>query len=671
MEELDLNDILSVEEINEDDIASVEEPSILPDISGVVDTAKSIGGSAVDLSRGVAEGMLGGGLGEVTGGLSGLAQYGVDKLTDLIPDPTNKALEAQGFNIQEQDKGLGQYLREGIDTAESKISQSKEDSPILTGGGQLAGAVATGMMIPGLGGGTAAKGAKGVLDILKDQGKMKAGIELLKRGVTGYTKMTPIMAVEGMLGSEGKLLEGTSEEQKQVLGDVGSNLAFGIPAAMGLTAASELVGPLAKQGANKVGGKVKEFIEDRPFLRQVKKSFEYGKEGINPVAEKNVLNTELGKTSLAEIDNTRTSKLMGEILDTDTKLGQLVGKSLEEAEAVGKVIDITRPVNNAAKSLQASYEMFEDIANNSRGSKIYSRIANRTGENVTPLEAKSLLNDIDAFVGRFEGSRNRTSAEEAILNNLRKLRVDLSNTIKTEIPAYKSAASRFEEFRRLVPETIMSGSTPREISDVYMGNLKNVEKQLHNYLGKLVKSSTSSGSSNIGTKTAFVNSIKGMKKFEESELERLMKGEIKDLSMKRKATDYEKMIKNYADDAQARRAAETVEERTSAYKNIAASVLDTGESGRAKILAASNMAGKANKFIADKINSPISKGAKKLMLLSPEKMLQYADRLDEIGLGHLGQALRTGVQAGDQQKIRAAMFVISQNPNARNSMEGE
>lgn len=619
--------------------------------------------NAVDVARGATEGMLGGGLGELAGGLSGLAQYGVDKITDLIPDETDKALEAQGFNIQGQDKGLGQYVREGIDTAESKIAQSEAESPMLFGGAQLGGALASGLAIPGLGGSAAAKGAKGVFDILKDQGKVKAGIELLKRGGASYAKMTPIMAAEGLLGSEGKLLEGTPEEQKQILEDIKSNLAFGVPAALGMTAASELVGPAAKEGAKKVGKKVDEFVQDTPFLRQVKKSFEYGQQGINPVDEKQLLNTELGKVSLSELDNARTSKLMTEILDTDTKLGQLVGKSLEEAEAAGKVLDITRPVNSAAKSLQASYEMFEDIASNSRGSKIYSRIANRTGSEVSPTEAKSLLDDIDAFVGRFEGSRNRTSAEDAILNNLRRLRTDLSNTIKTEIPAYKNAASRFEEFRRLVPETIMSGDVPRDISQVYMGDLKNAPQKLFNYLGKLVKSSTAGGTSNRETKTAFVNTIKGMKQFEANEAARIAKGEAKEQVLKRSAKDYEKTIKEFADDAQARRSAETLEERTSTYKTLGSAALGAGESGRAKIMAAANIAGRAA--------APISKNAKKLMELPAEKMLQYADRLDTIGLGHLGTALRTGVQSGDQQKIKAAMFVIMQNPNARNSIEEE
>lgn len=615
--------------------------------------------TALDVGRGFSEGALMGGADELAGALSGGLQYGVDKIMGDPSSDVDKQLEAQGFKVENlPDQGIMDYYRQGQQDASKKFKQSAEDSPFLNTTAQLAGAVGSGIMAGNALGsfGNTAKVAPKLMDIYKNSGALKAGAEFLKRGGTSYLQASPLIAAEGALSSEGNLIGGTPEEQSQVGEDVLGSLAFGIPTVLGLQGLGEVV-DVAGTGVKKLSGKMDNFVESQPFLRQLKVSKQYGEKGINPKSEAQMLNTKLGETSLSELDNVRAQQLSDEILSADKELGRAVGDSLNIADAAGVKLNLTEPVSKSIRSLETAYDIFEDISQSSRGKQIYDKILNHSGESVSPLEAKSLLDDVDAFIGRFEASKNRTASEEAILRNLQGFRKNLSGTLKTEIPGFKEAASRFEEFRRLVPETIMSGSTPRDISQVYMGDLRNAPVKLFNNIKKLVQGATREGSANTETRTAFVNSMKGMKQFEMNDAARKAAGSIENQVLKRPVADIEKQVKSFADDAVARQAAQTLEERTTVGNKISTIALGSGESVRAKLLSGANLYGRAKQ--------PLAKLSKKMYAAPNELLMQYADVLDNAGLKNLGNSLRQGLESGDSAKKNAALFTIMQNPNAR------
>ena len=171
-------------------------------------------------------------------------------------------------------------------------------------GGQIAGGITSGAAmgaLPGLG--AAPVGTKSIAEIAKNQGKLKALAELGIRGGKAYGAALPAIAVESALSSKEGAIE-TEAGRENLLEDVVGGAAFGLPAVFGLQTGVELGAPMAREAAAKVAQKGKDFIEDSPLLRQMGVSYDYGKMGINPKDQSQILKAELGGVNLSELDNT-------------------------------------------------------------------------------------------------------------------------------------------------------------------------------------------------------------------------------------------------------------------------------------------------------------------------------------------------------------------------------
>lgn len=633
---------------------SVEQPK-----KGIIQKAKKLAESGVELATDIAvptvEGLRDVSLGAAQGATLGFADEIAARAGQLL-DPLisrlsgetelNEQLRQQGFQVEQPST----TYEEELQRARGAFKEAEEESPWLYGAGYLGGAIPSGQALGG------------ALNLATKGTKLAQLAQASKAGRIGK------MAAEGALGmgiesygaSEGTLL-GTPEQQETAVEDITSGIGIGALAGTGIGTIGEVAGPALKKAAEPVAEWVDEFVEKRPFLRQMGLSSEYGERGINPVAESELLETGLEKQSLSTVDTERAQSLMNEILQVDQTLGKQVGKSLEDATQKGVTVDAYPILQKSLKSLNMAYDIIEEMGENPRGRYILTKIAESTDKSLSPMQAKELLDDVDAFISKFGRVTpgTETSIESAITRNLKTFRTNLSNKLKDTIPEYQKATERFSQFRQFVPESIIAGDLPRDVADVYMGDLRNPQMQLLKKLKAIVKGSTQTGSSSAPIKEAYVNAIRGMRKFEEAELAR---GVTEPLM--RSADEYAKQIKQFADDAAVRRQMANVEEMASIQKNLPAILMDTGSTVRSKLLTGANIYGRTKKTAKDL--------SKKLYTAPREQLDQLADKLNQTpGLDMLGRALKEGIETNDSFKRNAALFSIMQNPSAKLLIDSE
>lgn len=643
--------------LGDDEIEDIQDPSDFEaQAKAVIDEdIMPVAETALDFSKGFAQGSTFGAADEVGGGLAAILEKGLSYIPGTAANNTknvDEQLKSQGFQVPEE--SFADSYAGYQQASEDSFDAANERSPVMNTVGNIGGSIASGIVTGnalGVFGGAATK-AKPILDIAKNEGKLKAGLELLKRGGTAYAKASPLMLAEGIVGSDDQLV-GKDANPMEVVKDAASNMAFGVPAILGMQGISDVVAPGAKNVANKAMKAADGFIDESPFLRKAKKAFEFGEQGINPTSEKN-------KEMLLGKQNDKTQSLLKDIKSADKKLGQEVGKSLEVAEKAGQVINIDEPVNKALNALQYSYENLQDMNTVSRGKQIFSRISNKMGSDVTPLEAKDLLDDVDAFIGKFKASNNRTTPENQVLETLLETRKQLSESMKSQIDGYRNAAKRFEDFRSLVPETILAGEKPADVKNVFMGNLRNSDEKLFDKLNTLNIESSGQGSGVENVIKAKKNTIDGMRQFELNEKSRndalLAAGEQANLNpMKMSSAQFGKTIQENSDEAQMLRDMQTVKSPSVTGGNI---VQQTFQMGKGSALTGANAAGRIKKPLVDL--------SKRVYNMPAEKLSQYATTLQNVpGLKMYGKALQDGLANGDQAKKNAALFSIMQNPNAR------
>jgi hypothetical protein len=631
-------------------------PSIMDDVLEFgKEYAAPVAETAQDFSIGAAQGATLGSADEIGGGLAALLEKGAGKL-GIGPAAVDEQLQDQGFEIP--GTSLADTYRDYQKGSEQAFKDSAERSKVANTLGNIGGSVASGVALGGaLGIGSKAKDAKSIYDVYKDSGKLKAGIELLKRGGTTYAKAAPAIAAESALVSEGNL---SDEQSREKLGnDVLGGLAFGVPTVLGLEAATDLVAPAAKAGLNAVDEKFGKFVQNNPFMRKYGIGIKHGEMGTKPT-------TEAGLNALESQQIDRTKGMMDNVYAADKTLGKAVGKSIEDATASGAQLDIEKPVTKALKALDFSYNTFQDMADSARGRHIFEKIQKNMNGTVNPSEAKGLLDDIDAFIGKFNASRHRTTAEEATLSTLNKVRKELSDQMKKDIPGYGQAAERFTEFRRLVPETILAKDRPADVADIFMGNLRNSEQKLYDSLNELQMGATSQGSGSSNTRKAFGNIQDGMKQFETNEATRNAALQAQGLApnvnpLVQSADEFTKQTKQFSDEANFLKDVQTVKSPFVTGQNLVSTV---GQMGHAGALSTSLLVGKVKKPIAD-----ISR---KAYNMPGEKLNTLADQMiTSPGLKVLGQALKDGLENGDQAKKNAAIFSILQNPESRLFFEGD
>lgn len=679
MEILDPNDMEILDEpevLTEGDFDVEDEPSIpeliasnitksvqstVPAVEGGADALQTIGEAGLDTARGVGQGLTLGATDEIGGALSALIDrpltYAIDRFQGVPEDLAG---------VSETSNLLDRY-RESQQNIQKELEMSQERSPWLYTGGQIAGGITSGSAISGaLGIGKAASGAKSLSEIAKNEGKLKALGELGLRAGKTYKEALPVMLAEGALSSQKGGLT-SEEEAKELTKDVAGSALFGIPAVLGLQAVSDYAVPAARETAKSLKNSMTETISENPLLRQMRVAYDYGTQGINPKAQSVTLNTDLGAAkNLTKLDNERTVKLMDEIFEAQGKVGKDVRLSLDNATAQGKMVDVGNDIQAAAKNLSELQINYPEAQTNTRVNGIFNKLIGGQ-KDVTPSEAKDLIDYMDSYIGKFESSTNKTPLEQSILPNLYQLRKQFSNTLKIAVPEYGRAAQRYSEFSRLVPETILSKNRPVSVTDTFFSETRDRDKKLFDALKALNQGTTKEGSATQPVRESFVNTIQGLKEFEQKEAKRFFAGEIESPAFKRTASEIENEIKKNSDDAVARGSMDALEPNTGVANTFAKAITGTGETGRSISLSSANIAGRvANKISTSTTNNPISKVAKSIYSAPNETVLELSQKLKSVpSLQKYGQSLEEALNSPDSNKRNQVLFTIMQNPNAR------
>jgi len=620
--------------------------------TGLRDLGKGTFETGTDLARGVGQGLSLG-----------------------FSDEALAALKA-GSDIALGDKTRDDYkelYRKYHELEQQKLKESEERSPYLSTIGEIGGAIAPALLTAGA---TAPAIAKvGLKQILKEQGKKAALKELAKRAGTAALIAAPEGAIYGAGKSEGKILGATPEEKEQLIKDTAEGaLTGGVAGAtlMGIGQAVKGFGGAAKE---KIQSKMTDFIEDTPFLRQVRKAKELGEEGVNIYSDKAKFGSpdiltpgQEGpklKSGLLHADTEASRDLVDRIYKVDDQLGKSVGESINKATDSGQIIDMSDELIGMAQQFADVAQKDATISANPKAKKLYDtlfQLKNKT--EMTPKELQSLRSDVVDLADSIKVK------DPYIANMGYDFQYRIGSILKEAVPEYKIAANRFEEFRRLVPETIISGSTPVDISGVKLSNIKNQEGKLFDSTRKMIQGSQNPGFGSSKDAETFSNFIKGLKQFETSEAQRVKQGLIKKESTPKmidstdsQSKSIEKMVRDKADQSAMIQHAWRVNPQESLQTAAKGSLF-----GKGSVINVANKYG----LYKDTITRTPVEITKKLLNAPEHEIRSIASKISDVpGLENLGNALLKGLDNKDQAAVNAAIFSIMQNPLARLKINGE
>lgn len=622
--------------------------------AGWAGLAKDILGAGHDTVLGATQGMLANAADEIGGGIGAVTEKALSYIPGTSANNTknvDEKLMAEGFDVPVEsmaDKYQG-YQK----ASEAEFAKAEKESPWLYGAGQLAGNIGTGIAAGAKLGVNAASKAKPILDIMKDQGKLKAGLELLKRGGINYAKASPLMALEGVTGSKGNIIGGTDEEQAKVGKDTLNNLAFGVPTVLGMQALSDVAAPAVKNTFDSIAdSKMAKGIKNSPLARKLKMAWE---SDINPVSESSLRSTDVGRDGVLRQETVRTDSLADMIQNAQVKVAESIPESLEAAQKRGVKFQIDDTFNKAFNDVAADTEIMNNISQQPVGVKILNRISNATSTELDPIKAKALLKEVDTAIEKLESYTVRDQPIDDSLKYLYKFRGEFDNQLKRSIPEYKEAAERYFNFTKNVNETILSGDKSADKTNIWWGNVKNRDGKLADTIRNQARGLGVEGSSTNKLKEANENMIKGMKTVEADEIARTGQSPF-DMSPDQVRAEMD----NIGDGTALRNAMSSVKDPRRTFKDgLVSGVLEMGTGG---VYHGTRLAGKA---VRSNIAKNAGQKARYVYNLPAEKLNQAADQLINLpGLSVLGKALKEGLQNGDQAKKNAALFSIMQNPHA-------
>lgn len=582
-------------EFNEAQDLSQSEPSL----------GSQVAQGAVDLGRGVTEGLTLGFADELAGVASATGQ------------------SAMEFLRGEQGKGwLEKYQAEKA-KQEALSKESAERSPYLYGGGELAGTLAPALLTAG----AAAPAAigRGLVS--------RAGRAALSTGISG--------GIQAAGKSTGEL--GTEAGREQLLKDVGTGVAVG--GAFG--AATGAAAPILSKAGEKVSSKLGEYVDDSPRLKQLGMAYKKGTSGKEITT---------GQKSVERV----AREQLGDIKDISNrfiKAEDQLGKSLEESLLKASQEGITIGDDLLIESLEeVQNSISKGIAPASRQvkAKIESAIYHLRNEDLSPARANDLRKAILEI---------RDATDNPVLKQYaQEIQSSIKNQIVENVPDAAKLSKQFTDLRKAGSETLLAKGQPSEFADMWIGDLKRPDLEVSKEVTSLLSKLRSPGAQEE-SKRGFVQLIDNLKKYEQDNPELLKKlgldvGKLeKDIIGKADEFALSKQMLGYEPHAS-----------PSSLKALALGPSKTGLgyalSGAQLAGTTKRVVGKAIKPIAD-----ISKKVYSLPKEGLSSIAAGFKQSEVGGLTHLGEALERGIAEGNRTAQNAALFSILQNPNAREHLQ--
>lgn len=560
-------------------------------------------------------------------------------------------IQAAAQKLTGSPEPISQLYKQTQGQSSKEFEAAQQANPLTYGAGELGGGIGSAVLTAG-----AAPEAATTLRGAAELGGLALGKEVGKRAAVGATTGATVGGLAGGFQSKGGLIGATPEEEQQLVKDIGHGIQSGASLGSVLSLVGSGLGVSANTLLDKMSG------SQNVFLRNVADYIKKGAAGEKLTGEKALLEGQEGKTPLAQRDTSNSRELLDKISKADNELGQDVGNSLEKATEAGQTVNIEEPITVSAKAVDSYFDKNPAIALDPQARNNLRSLLFQKGE-IKPLQAKSVIDEMDGILNQLKGDTSTiANATRQIVGGFRK---DLSGALKDQIPEYAKTAERFENFRQMVPETILSGGTPSDLSSVYYGSLKNKEESLFDSIKNMLQGATKPGEAEKAE--TFSNLANNLKQLEQNEKANLAQGNIQDTvfdKMGSTAPDLINDIKSKADESVGRQTVFGAAPTPPGGKIVPTVARTLVGYGKGEVL-----------NLANKLGSLGAKGASPAKLssnvydMTNEQLPIVINALKGVpGLDHLTTHLQKGLSDKNESIKNAALFSIMQNPKAREAI---
>ena len=620
-----------------------------------------------DLAADATVSALQGGTMGLSPSISAGLQVAGESMDEAIGSPINKLSKALGMYTDTPDKQKG-TLAERYEQNRNLLQKTMEDvherSPVVSTIGNIAGGALGGGSVLGALGATEGA-APSIMEIAKNQGKLKALGEIGLRGAKLSSLGAATGGLEGATSSKGSML--TEEGRQQIAEDANQQAMFGAIAAPALHAGFTGLSAGAKS-MSKPGN----YLADKfPLARKMKRAFIEAEEtGINPRSEESRLKYDT-QDRTSNLNSTHTKEIIGKYKDIQNEIGGDIEKSLVDATIVGKSIEITPEIKGTLNNLSEVSKQLGGLLKRGEAKEISDRLVKIGNlKNLTPIEAKGVVQDIRSYMRPLENSNYNDLHidQKVLLNGLQDSEEALMNTINKVVPEHAVHAQRYAQFMRLGPETVMAGEVPEELIGKLASDRINPKLDMYKQMRNIVTKTTKEGNAYDASDTAFGNSMFGLDQFEKAEAKRVADKIIPKSAMKESTQSIADRIKFHADDADIRKTAGAIDPTSMPTSAKGASQMMSGGGGGS---GQSFMIGSAIK--AGQLSHTINPGAhlSRALYSAPDGTLSsLAEKLKQTpGLTKFGDQLSHALTSPDQMKRNQVLYIIGQhskiNPLAR------
>lgn len=515
------------------------------------------------------------------------------------------------------DEGYGELLNK----IRERYAKAEEDAPIAYGTGEIGSGIATAVLgTPLLGG-------------------AKIASLGLKEGIKAAAKTGAKM---GALAGAGYSEESLMDKPIELAKDIASSAAMGGVAG----AVMEPIGRGISKGVRSLG----EFADDTTLMKRLKGSYAIGKETGKPLISEKALSE-----TTAGLKGKKATEFANELLDVDTKLGRQLGDAVETATANGIKVRVDVPELNQMLTnvMNVSDELFE----NPKAKSMLADVIKGVDIDLTPVDTKFLIGELDNVIGKLKIDPSpRSTTLRNVITSFRKI---LNTKLNTASPEIEMANARFHDFRKLIPETMISitGGQGKLPKDVFFGTLRNQDVQLRKSMEEMLSGAYGTGRQSLKGKEAL------------GALERNLKDIDADPVMSKLIPkDLVPHVKTAAEKVSAIEAGVGTDPRPGVQKTLFGTLVGTGQS---TIQAIANMAGRVAQTEAGETMGKMSKALYNAPSESIQKLSQKLANSSNGAVQRYGQSLLDATIEGNTQKKNAILFTLLQRPDFRDFLRQE
>jgi hypothetical protein len=596
--------------------------------------AEALGQDVADTARGVEQGATLGAGSIINGG----AEAATDKLRDLLTGQEGKSF-------------LENYRKHQQESAKN-FKDADERSPWLYGLGEVGGTLGSAYLTGGLSAeANALRGAAGA-------GKMALAKQLGKSAIKG----AGVGAIAGANSSEGTLTDdqGNFNDQgaNQMAADaIGGGIAGGVAAP-----AMELGGKFVGKPLINAGGKLLDYgsqlVEDSAPLRQARKAYEMGKNGL-AISNSNSSRELQGAQQRAAVDTVRKH-----LENSQNIIGDEIGNAVNQATASGGKINIAPEAQSASEQI-ANLLSTGRIRDKDGATNVMSMLDNlskpQTEFNSSTLMNAPVANDNATFSPK-ELKKYLPTLQDLIKstddNELKKVLINLKNgseaKLQDAVPNLEPLKTQYHQFMKGGPEELVQGN----LGTYWLNDASDPEGKLAQGVKRVLETSETTGRKSPESLTRINDVIQNMQKIEEEH-----PGFMQKIGFDPDA------FKNQMQDASDQFAMSRSVLGEDPHSKSLWSLLLGANSGRGQIINKANLLGRAVGNISE---SPVADISRKLYNLPSKSLTGVAQKLKSMpALSGLGQALENGINQNNESLKNAALFSIMQNPKARLLISGD